>query len=45
MFGWIFENIFTENENRKQPENKNNKISFSVFSTFRLKTGTSFRVK
>jgi len=32
MFGWIFENIFSENENRKQPENENNKISFSVFS-------------
>jgi len=32
VFGWIFENIFSENENRKQPENENNKISFSVFS-------------
>ena len=32
MFGWIFENIFSENEKRKQPENENNKISFSVFS-------------
>ena len=32
VFGWIFENIFTENENRKQPENENNKISFSVLS-------------
>ena len=27
MFGQISENIFSENENRKQPENKNNKIS------------------
>ena len=26
------ENIFSENENKKQPENENNKISFSVFS-------------
>ena len=32
VFGWIFENIFSENENKKQPENENNKISFSVFS-------------
>ena len=32
VFDWIFENIFSENENRKQPENENNKISFSVFS-------------
>jgi len=32
VFGWIFENIFNENENRKQPENENNKILFSVFS-------------
>jgi len=32
VFGWIFENIFSENENRKQSENENNKISFSVFS-------------
>ena len=32
VFGWISENIFSENKNRKQPENKNNKISFSVFS-------------
>jgi len=32
VFGWIFEKNFSENENRKQPENKNNKISFSVFS-------------
>jgi len=32
VFGWISENIFTENENRKQPRNENNKISFSVFS-------------
>jgi len=32
VFGWIFENIFSENKNRKQPENENNKISFSVFS-------------
>jgi len=30
VFDWIFENIFSENENRKQPENENNKISFSV---------------
>jgi len=30
VFGWIFENIFNENEYRKQPENENNKISFSV---------------
>jgi len=30
VFGWIFENIFSKNENRKQPENENNKISFSV---------------
>ena len=29
-FGWIFENIFTENENKKQLENENNKISFLV---------------
>ena len=29
VFGWISENIFSENENRKQPENKNNKFSFS----------------
>ena len=28
IFGWIFENIFNENENRKQSENENNKISF-----------------
>jgi len=32
VFGWIFENIFSENENRKQSENENNKFSFSVFS-------------
>jgi len=32
VFSWIFENIFNENENMKQPENENNKISFSVFS-------------
>ena len=32
VFGWISENIFSENENRKQPENENNKFSFSVFS-------------
>ena len=32
MFGWISENIFSENENRKQSENENNKFSFSVFS-------------
>jgi len=32
VFGWIFENIFSENENRKQPENENNKISFLAFS-------------
>ena len=31
VFGWIFKNIFNENENMKQPENENNKISFSVF--------------
>jgi len=31
VFGWISENIFSENENRKQSENENNKISFSVF--------------
>jgi len=30
VFGWISENIFSENENRKQPENENNKLSFSV---------------
>jgi len=30
VFSWIFENIFSENENRKQPENESNKISFSV---------------
>jgi len=30
VFDWIFENIFSENENKKQPENENNKISFSV---------------
>ena len=32
MFGWIFENILSENKKRKQPKNKNNKISFSMFS-------------
>ena len=32
VFGWISKNIFSENENRKQPENENNKFSFSVFS-------------
>ena len=32
VFGWISENIFSENENKKQPENENNKVSFSVFS-------------
>jgi len=32
VFGWISENIFSENETRKQPENENNKFSFSVFS-------------
>jgi len=32
VFGWIFKNIFSENENRKQSKNENNKISFSVFS-------------
>jgi len=30
MFGWISKNIFSENENRKQQENENNKISFLV---------------
>ena len=30
VFGWISENIFSENENRKQPENENNKFLFSV---------------
>ena len=30
VFDWIFENIFSENENRKQAENENNKFSFSV---------------
>ena len=29
-FGWISEN--SENENRKQPENENNKFSFLVFT-------------
>jgi len=32
LFGWISENIFSENENRKQPANENNKFSFPVFS-------------
>ena len=32
VFGWISENIFRENENKKQLENENNKFSFSVFS-------------
>ena len=32
VFGWISGNIFSENKNMKQPENKNNKFSFSVFS-------------
>ena len=32
MFGLISENIFSENENKKQPENENNKFSFSMFS-------------
>jgi len=32
IFGWISENIFSENEKRKQPKNENNKLSFSVFS-------------
>jgi len=32
VFGWISENIFSENKNRKQPENENNKFLFSVFS-------------
>jgi len=32
VFGWISENIFNENKNRKQPENENNKFSFSGFS-------------
>ena len=31
MFGLISENISSENENRKQLENENNKFSFSVF--------------
>jgi len=31
VFGWISENILSENENRKQTENENNKFSFSVF--------------
>ena len=31
VFDWISENIFSENENRKQPENKKNKLSFLVF--------------
>jgi len=30
VFDWICENIFTENENKKQLENENNKISFLV---------------
>lgn len=30
VFDWIFENILSENENKKQPKNKNNKISFSI---------------
>ena len=30
VFGLISENIFSENENRKQLENENNKFSFSV---------------
>jgi len=29
-FGWIFENIFSENIFPNEPENGNNKISFSV---------------
>jgi len=32
VFGLISKNIFSENENRKQLENENNKFSFSVFS-------------
>jgi len=31
VFGLISKNIFSENENRKQLENENNKFSFSVF--------------
>ena len=31
VFGLISENIFIKNENRKQQENENNKISFLVF--------------
>jgi len=30
VLGWISKNIFSENKNRKQPENENNKFSFSV---------------
>jgi len=32
VFDWISENIFSENENRKQAENENNKFSFLMFS-------------
>ena len=39
VFGWIFENIFNENENRKQPENENNKISFSIVQNRNLILG------
>ena len=42
VFSLIFENIFSENENRKQPKNENNKILFSVFS---VSIGISFWVK
>jgi len=37
VFDWISENIFSENENRKQPENKKNKLSFLVFSGWEQK--------
>jgi len=38
-FGWIFENIFSENIFSNEPKTRNNKISFSV------ETRTSFWVK
>jgi len=34
VFGWISENIFRKNENRKQPENENKKSIYHKFSLF-----------